>query len=92
MKKIAVILSVVILVVSLVSFAFAAEMKKGTVKSADANAGTVVLSIGGSDVTLKADKSVDISKLKAGQKVEASIENDTLTSIKVAKPKAAVGC
>jgi Cu/Ag efflux protein CusF len=92
MKKIAVVLAAVILVVSLVSFAFAAETKKGTIKSVDAKAGTVVLTADGADMTLKADKSVDLGKVKAGDKVEASIENDVLMSVKAAKRKAVVGC
>lgn len=94
MKKIAVILAVVVLAVSMVSLSFAAETMKGTIKSVDAKAGSVVLSADGKDVTLKADKSVDLGKLKAGDKVEASVEKDVLKSVKAeaAKPKAAVGC
>ncbi len=97
MKRIAVVLAVVVLVASLVSLAIAAETKMGTIKSLDAKAGTVVLTVDGKDMTLKADKSVDLGKLKAGEKVEASIEKDTLKSVKAeaapkAKPKAAVGC
>lgn len=93
MKKVAAVLAVVVLVVSLVSLVFAAEMKKGTIKSVDAKAGTVVLTVDGSaDVTLKADKAVNLSTLKAGDKVEASIEKDVLMGVKAAKKKAAVGC
>jgi Cu/Ag efflux protein CusF len=100
MKKIAVVLAVVVLVVSLVSLAFAAGMQKGTIKSVDAKAGTVVFCAeGGKDVTLKADKAVDLGKLKAGDKVEASVEKDTLTHVMAApaaapaaKQKAPVGC
>jgi hypothetical protein len=50
---------------------------------------------GGKDVTLKADKSVDLSKVKAGEKVEVSVEKDMLMHVMAApaaKPKAAVGC
>lgn len=92
MKKIAAVLTVVILVVSFVSLAFAAETKKGTIKAVDATAGTVVLTADGADMTLKADKSVDFSKVKVGAKVEASIEKDVLMSVKAARPKAVVGC
>jgi hypothetical protein len=96
MKKIAAVLAVVVMVVSLVSLVFAAEMQKGTIKSVDAKAGTVVFCAeGGKDVTLKADKSVDLSKVKAGEKVEVSVEKDMLmhvTAAPAAKPKAAVGC
>lgn len=91
MKKIAVVLAAVVLVVAFVSLSFAGEVK-GTVKSVDAKAGTVVLTADGKDMTLKADKSVDLGSLKAGQKVEANVDQDTLKSVKVAKPKAAVGC
>ena len=56
---------------------------KGTVKSVDAKAGTVVLSADGKDMTLKADKSVDLGKLKAGEKVEATVDKDMLKSVKV---------
>ena len=92
MKKVAAVLSVVVLVVSLVSLVFAADAKKGTIKSVDAKAGMVVLSDGGKDETLKADKSVDLGKVKAGDKVEVTVEKDTIMTLKAAKPKAAVGC
>ncbi len=106
MKKIVVVLAVAVLVVSLMSLAFAAETKMGTVKSVDAKAGSVVLTVDGKDMHLKADKSVDLSKVKVGEKVEASVDKHSLKSIKAeapaaaaapapapaAKPKAAVGC
>ena len=97
MKKIAVVLAVIVLVASVMSFAIAAETKMGTIKSVDAKAGTVVLTVDGKDMALKADKGVDLSKCKAGDKIEASIEHDMLKGVKEAaapkaKPKAAVGC
>jgi len=95
MKKIAAVLAVMIMVVSLVSLVYAADMKKGTIKGVDAKAGTVVFCAEGTttDITLKADKAVDLSKVKVGDKVEVSVEKDMMKSIKaVAKPKAAVGC
>lgn len=95
MKKISAVLVAMVLFVSLVSLGFAADMKKGTVKSVDAKAGTIVLTIDGKDETLKADKAVDLGKCKAGDAVEASIDKDTVKEIKAAaakKPKAAVGC
>jgi len=100
MKKITAVLAVMVLVVSMVSLVFAADMKKGTIKSVDAKAGTVVFCAEGTntDTTLKVDKSVDLSKVKAGDKVDASIEKDTLKQVMAipaapaAKPKAAVGC
>lgn len=93
MKKMAAVLVVVVMVVSLVSLAFAGTVK-GTIKSVDAKAGTVVFSAdGGKDETLKADKAVDLGKLKAGDKVEATVEKDMLMGVKAAaKAKAAVGC
>jgi preprotein translocase subunit YajC len=92
MKKVAAVLAVAVLVVSLVSFVFAADAKKGTIKSVDAKAGTVVLTEGGKDATLNADKSVDLGAVKAGDKVEVTVEKDTIMTLKKAKPKAAVGC
>lgn len=95
MRKVTAVLAVVVLVIALGSLAFAAEAKKGTIKSVDAKAGTVVFCAEGTnaDVTLKADKGVDLSKVKAGEKVEVSVEKDALMSVKAsAKPKAAVGC
>jgi hypothetical protein len=93
MKKAAAVLAVLVLVVSLFSLAVAAEMK-GAIKSVDAKAGTVVFVADGTtaDVTLKADKAVDLSKVKAGDKVMITVDKDMLTSVKAAKAKAAVGC
>jgi hypothetical protein len=98
MKKIAVILAVVVLVVSFVSLSFAADMnmQKGTIKSVDAKAGTVVFCAEGTskDMTLKADKSVNLANVKAGEKVEVSIEKDMLMHVMAAPAakKAPVGC
>jgi Cu/Ag efflux protein CusF len=99
MKKIAAVLAVVVLVVAMTSLVFAAGMEKGTIKSVDAKTGTVVFCPEGTskDMTLKADKSVDLSKVKAGDKVEASIEKDTLKHVMTAPAaaparKAPVGC
>jgi Cu/Ag efflux protein CusF len=97
MKKVAAVLAVAVMVVSLFSLAFAAEMQKGTVKAVDAKAGTITFAADGAhaDVVLKADKSVDLSAVKAGEKVEISTENDTVMSLMAApkaKRKAPVGC
>lgn len=101
MKKVMAVLAVVVMVVALVSMVFAAGAVKGTIKSVDAKAGTVVFCAdGGKDETLKADKSVDLAKMKAGDKVEATVEHGMLMSVKAGaaaaapagKPKAAVGC
>ncbi len=101
MKKVAAVLAVAVMVVSLFSLAVAAEMQKGTVKAVDAKAGTITFTADGStaDVVLKADKSVDLGAVKAGEKVEISTEKDTVKSLKAAsaaapaaKKKAPVGC
>ena len=105
MKKIAAVVVAVVLVVALGSLAFAAESKKGTIKSVDAKKHTVVFCPEGTttDMTLKAGKDVDLSKVKAGDKVEASIMKNTLTGVKAAPaaapaeapkpaPRAPVGC
>ncbi len=98
MKKVIVLLAVVVLVVSMVSLVFAAEAKMGTIKAVDAKAGTVTFCPEGTttDMTLKADKSVDLSKVKAGDKVDAMVHGDMLMGAKAAAPaakKAApVGC
>ena len=97
MKKLTVVLVVVLSLCLVVSMAFAADMKKGTIKSVDAKAGSVVVNIDGKDHTFKADKAVDLGKVKAGEAVELSVEKDTVKSIKAAaaapaKKKAPVGC
>ncbi len=101
MKKAAVILAAMVFVVALASMVFAAEAKKGTIKSVDSKAGTVVFCAEGTttDSTLKVDPSVDLSKVKAGDKVEMSVDNDTVKEIKAAaaaappaKKKPTMGC
>ena len=99
MKKVAAVLAVAVMVVSLFSLAVAAEMKKGTVKAVDAKAGTVTFCAEGTnaDTALKADKSVNLGAVKVGDKVEISVEKDTVMSLKAAAAapaakKAPVGC
>lgn len=96
MKKLSVVVVVVLSLCLVVSLAFAADMK-GTVKSVDAKAGSVVLTVDGKDTTFKADKAVDLSKVKAGDKVEFTADKDVVKSIKAAAAgapakKAPVGC
>jgi len=99
MKKLSVVLVVVLSLCLVVSLAFAADMK-GTVKSVDAKAGSVVLTVDGKDATFKADKAVDLGKVKAGDKVAFTADKDVVKSIKAdaapaaAAPakKAPVGC
>jgi hypothetical protein len=97
MKKITAALAAAVMVVAMVSMVFAADMQKGTIKSVDAKAGTVVFCAEGGtkDVTLKADKSIDLGKVKAGEKVEVAVEKDMMQSMKAmpaAKRKVNVGC
>lgn len=97
MKKIVSILAVIVMVVSLVSLAFAGHaMMKGTVKGVDAKAGTMTFCPeGGKDEALKADKAVDLGKVKTGDKVEVMVENGVVKSVKeIAAPakKAPMGC
>ncbi len=86
MKKIAAVLAAVVLVAALGSLAFAAEKKMGTIKSVDAKKHTVVFCPEGTttDMTLKAGKHVDLGKVKAGDKVEATIEKKMLTGVAAA--------
>jgi Cu/Ag efflux protein CusF len=107
MKKIAVVLAIMVVVVSLVSLAFAAGMEgmqKGTIKKVDVKTHKVVFCEEGTnkDITLNADKSIDLANLKTGEKVEVSIVKHTLMHVMAvsteapaapaAKPKAPVGC
>jgi|GEM_PF-1405073 len=101
MKKISAVLAAAVMVVAMASMVFAADMQKGTIKSVDAKTGTVVFCAEGTttDMKLTADKSVDLGKVKAGDKVEVSVEKDMMKSMKAmpaakpaAKPKASVGC
>lgn len=86
-----------VLVVALASFAFASDMKTGTIKSVDAKAGTITFAPegGGADMTLKAGAGVDLSKVKENSKASIAVENDTVKEIKEVKAKkrrAPVGC
>jgi hypothetical protein len=92
MKKAAAVIAVMVMVIALVSSVFAADAMKGTVKSVDAKAGTIVLSMDGKDETLKVDASVDLDQVKSGAKVEVTIEKDTVTSLKATKKRAPIGC
>jgi hypothetical protein len=100
-KKATAILAIMVLVVSLFSLAFAADARKGTVKSIDAKAGTMVLTTdSGKDETLTADKAADLSAVKAGDKVIATMDKGKIASLMIEgsaapakrKNKSAVGC
>jgi cold shock CspA family protein len=97
MRKLTAVLAAAIMVVALGSLVFAAEMQKGTIKSVDAKTGTVVFCPEGTntDVTLKADDSVDVKSVKVGEKVEVTVDKNVLKGVKAApmmKHSAPVGC
>ncbi|MEK6700501.1 MAG: hypothetical protein AABZ10_15830 [Nitrospirota bacterium] len=94
MKKFSVILAAVLSLCLVVSLAFAAESKKGTIKGIDEKAGTITFCTEGTttDMTLKVDKSVDLKNVKKDSKAEVMIEKDTVMSIKAAGKKPVVGC
>lgn len=100
MKKLSVVLVVVLSLCLVASLALAAHhIKKGEVKSVDAKAGSIVVTVDGKDMTFKAGKGVDLGKFKAGDKVEVATDKDVATEIKAAAPaaaapakKAPVGC
>ena len=83
MKKIVIVLAVVAFVIALGSPVFATAVTlTGTIKSIDTATATVIFSAENKDVTLKTDKSIDLSKFKAGDKVEITVEDDMLKSVK----------
>ena len=95
MKKSMVIMVVIFLVAFTASLVLAAESKTGTIKSIDVKSGTVIFceENWSKDVTLKADKSVDLGGVKAGEKARILIDRNMLTHIMPAPaPKASVGC
>jgi len=91
MKKLSVVLIVVLSICLVASLALASHhIKKGAVKSVDAKASSIVVTVDGKDMTFKAGKGVDVSKFKAGDKVEVATDKDVATEIKaVAAPAAA---
>ncbi len=91
MKKLLVVLVVMLSLCLVASFAFAGEMQ-GTVKSVNAKAGSIVVTVDGKDMSLKAAKDVDLGSVKAGEMVEVSVEKDMVTSVKAAPRRAPVGC
>jgi hypothetical protein len=94
MKKFSVVLVAVLSLCLIVSFAFAAEAKKGTIKGVDEKAGTITFCPEGTttDMTLKVDKSVDLKNVKKDSKAEVMMEKDTVMSIKAIGKKPVVGC
>jgi hypothetical protein len=82
MKKIYIIF-IAALIVFQTSIVFSDTTEKGTIKSVDPQNGTLVFcSSEGKDVTLKIDKSIGLDTIKAGDKVEISVENNVVKNIK----------
>jgi len=93
MKKVSAVLAVAVLVVSLVSLVFAAGAMKATIKGVDAKAGMIVYTgEDGKDTTMNVDKSVNLEKVKVGDKVVITVEKDMVTKMKPGRSKQAVGC
>ncbi len=95
MKRFIAVLISVVFMVALASIALAAETQKGTIKGVDSKAGTITFCQEGTsnNITLKADKGIDLSKVKPDMKAEVTVDKDTVKDIKeMKKPKAAVGC
>jgi len=95
MKTSVVILISVVLVVAMASVAVAAETQKGTIKGVDRDAGTITFCPEGTthDMTLKADKNIELEKVKPDMKAEIVVDKDTVKAIQwMRKPKASVGC
>lgn len=95
MKRFAAVLISVVVIIALAAVAFAADAQKGTIKGVDTKAGTITFCPEGSnkDITLKADKGVDLTKVKPDTKAEVTVDKETVKDIKeIKKPKPAVGC
>ncbi len=91
MKKVSAVIGVVLSLCLVASMAFAAETKKGVVKSVDEKGGSIVLTVDGKDETLKLDKGVDLGAAKAGAKVKVTVDGGVAKEIKADK-KVVVGC
>jgi hypothetical protein len=94
MKKFFSMLIVSLFVVSFVATAAfaAAETKAGTIKSVDAAKGTIVLTCGKEDVTVKASKEV-LGSFKAKDKVKVTMDGGVASKIvKDRGAKVPVGC
>jgi UDP-3-O-[3-hydroxymyristoyl] glucosamine N-acyltransferase len=90
MKKIAILMSVVMLVVLTAGFAMAAEkpaakveMMSGDVSKIDAKAGTISVMVSGKDMALKAEAKL-LEGIAVGDKVNIEATGGVLKSIKKA--------
>jgi hypothetical protein len=82
-RKISICFTAMLMVSLHAAISISAEVQKGIIKSVDTKTGTVVfMSTNGQDVTLTPDKSLELNTIKAGDKVEISVENNMLKSIK----------
>ena len=95
MKRSAAILMTVLVIAALASLAIAAETQRGTIKNVDIKAGTITFCPEGTtnDLTLKADKSIDLGAVKPETKAEVTLDMNTVKGIKeIKRPKASYGC
>ncbi len=76
MKRFGIAVLAVVFALSSVSLALSAELRKGTIRGIDTKAGTITFCPEGTqeEHIFPVEKSVDISKLKTGEKVEITIE------------------
>jgi hypothetical protein len=95
MKRFGAVLVSVVVIIALASVVFAGEIQKGTIKGVDIKSGTITFCPEGTtdNITLKADKSLDISKVKPDTKAEVTLDKETVKGIReIKKPKPAIGC
>jgi hypothetical protein len=95
MKSKAAVLIAVLLILSVAMVAVAAEMQKGTIKAVDSEKGTITFCPEGTttDMTLKADKSVDLGMVKVDTRAEVTVEKGMVKDIKeIKKPRPMLGC
>jgi Cu/Ag efflux protein CusF len=93
MRKTFAVVLLVFFSLSLFSLAFAAEMKKGTVRGVDMKAGTITFCPEGTteEHVMTVDKAVDLGKVAKDTKVEITVDKvggkDVVKDIKTVSPK-----
>jgi hypothetical protein len=95
MKRNGAILIMVLVFAALAALAIAAEIQRGTIKDVDVKAGTITFCPEGTtkDMTLKADKSIDLRSVKPETKAEVTVDMNTVKGVKeIKRPKASYGC